>query len=120
MILGIGIDIVSIKKIKKLIDIYNERFLQRVYTKKERNVPLKSLAARFAVKEAFMKALSTGYNKGVKFKDIEVPGFNKNPEIVISKNIKALFPDIGNVHVSISHEDEYAVAFVIIEKKEEK
>ena len=125
-ILGIGVDIVENRRIQKFIK--NPLFTKRIYTQKE----LKQSKAvhnkvgffskRFAAKEAFSKALGTGFRRNLNFKDIEVindkmgkPYYVKNKKItkIIQKNFK-----IKNFKffLSISDEKKYSTAFVIIEK----
>lgn len=123
MILGIGTDITKIDRFESKIQ--STSFLDKIYTKKEQDYcvaknkeAVASFAARFAVKEAFMKALGTGYAEGVSFTETEVvvnekgaPGLELSGEtkkIASTKGVKA-------IHVSISHEKEYALAFVILE-----
>lgn len=125
MILGIGTDITEVKRFKKWIS--DPSMIERFFNEKEmmaggsEKARLEHYAARFAVKEAFSKALGTGI-LGFSLKDIYI---EKNPEgkpfiKVISSAEKILQERCGNctIHVSISHEKEYAVAFVIIEKAE--
>ncbi|MFD1737675.1 holo-ACP synthase [Bacillus salitolerans] len=114
MIKGIGIDIIEISRIEKLLQ--NVKFTDRILTAKEKEhfVALEGkrkseyVAGRFAAKEAFSKAMGTGIGKELSFLDIEVskdslgkPYFSR--------------PHMENVHLSISHSKEYAVAQVIIE-----
>ena len=78
MILGIGTDLAEVDRIKRSVDEYGDRFLHRVYTERERHYAMSKknyperLAARFAAKEAGMKALGTGWRRGVTWKDFEV------------------------------------------------
>ena len=125
-ILGIGIDIVENKRIKK--SLQNPLFKKRVYTSKElkqSNTVINKVgyfSKRFAAKEAFSKALGTGFRMNLNFKDIEVvndnmgkPYYVKNKKItkIIQKNFK-----IKNFKcfLSISDEKNYSTAFAIIQK----
>ena len=125
-ILGIGVDIVENKRIQK--SIKNPLFTKRIYTPKELkqsktvNNKVGYFSKRFAAKEAFSKALGTGFRRNLNFKDIEVindkmgkPYYVKNKKItkIIQKNFK-----IKNFKffLSISDEKKYSTAFVIIEK----
>ena len=125
-ILGIGVDIVENRRIQK--SIKNPLFTKRVYTQKElkQSKAAKNkvgyFSKRFAAKEAFSKALGTGFRRNLNFKDIEVindkmgkPYYVKNKKItkIIQKNFK-----IKNFKffLSISDEKKYATAFAIIEK----
>ncbi len=125
MIFGTGIDIVRIERIEKVIKKWGDRFMDRVFTPDEKAFCLKRLrpypafALRFAAKEAFSKALGTGMKKGIFWRDIEVfhfksgkPGLNVyGKSLLLSKKEK-----IKSFHVSLSDEDEYGIAIVILEK----
>ncbi|OEY86357.1 holo-[acyl-carrier-protein] synthase [Wolbachia pipientis] len=122
MIRGIGIDIVYIPRILKVMQKHGWRFLYRVYSQKEidighrydnSEIQAKYFSTRFAAKEAFVKALGTGFNNGIKMKDIEIHNdANGKPYILTSKD----FICENNVtHLSISDDKEYATAFVVIE-----
>lgn len=116
MIQGIGIDIVELKRMER--NVTQPRFIARVLTPKEQaqleNFPsekrkLEYLAGRFACKEAYAKALGTGFT-GVSFQELEIlndekgaPQFTKHPFS-------------GHAWVSLSHSDQWAVAQVILEK----
>ncbi|ANB56947.1 holo-[acyl-carrier-protein] synthase [Anoxybacillus sp. B7M1] len=117
MIAGIGIDIVELDRIQKLIE-QNEKFVQRILTKKEKAIfdslsnerKVEFLAGRFAAKEAYAKAMGTGIGKNVSFQDVAFINNEKGkPEAVVTLE--------GHyIHVSISHSRDYAVAQVIIER----
>lgn len=116
MITGIGIDIVELSRIKKIYE-RQEKFAERILTKKEMGGFLQLtaerkaefLAGRFAAKEAFSKAVGTGIGGSLSFLDIEIEKDEKGKPYV-SK------PVHQGVHLSISHSKEYAVAQVVIEK----
>ncbi|MBP2243242.1 holo-[acyl-carrier protein] synthase [Cytobacillus eiseniae] len=120
MISGIGIDIVELVRIKK---IYSRqvKFINRILTKNEQLIlegltedrKIEYIAGRFAAKEAFSKALGTGFGSQLSFLDIEITK-DKNGKPFISKPLKE------GVHLSISHSKEYAVAQVIIEELSKK
>ena len=122
MITGIGVDIVAIKRMEKWI--LNPSLIERyfhpeelAYVKINGNLSAPSLAARFAAKEAFGKALGTGL-KGLVLKDIMVKNRqNGQPEIVVfSSALKALGESSANrVHLSLSHENDNAIAMVVLE-----
>lgn len=116
MVLGIGIDIIEVKRIKKLAE-KNPRFLQRIFTSREINYCQKKrnkhqhLAARFAAKEAFFKAIGRRIN----WTDIELFNLSSGkPQLKIKSKERFSFEE---AHVSISHLAEYAVAAVILEGK---
>ncbi|MBF0109546.1 MAG: holo-ACP synthase [Magnetococcales bacterium] len=124
MILGIGTDIVKVVRLERSVARFGQRFIQKILNQREiehcNPGPGFSacLARRFAAKEALAKALGTGMSQGVWFTDIEIihttagkPGFLFSGET--QKKLAALAP--LNVHLSISDEREFAVAFVILE-----
>ena len=124
MIAGIGIDIIEVARVKRLLE-RNPEFKDRVYSQAEIDYceskadPGMSYAVRFAAKEAFMKALGTGWNHEVAFKDIEtVNRPDGSPEMVIHDNTRKAMEKrhISNIHISLSHEKDYAVAYVVLEK----
>jgi holo-[acyl-carrier protein] synthase len=114
----VGVDIVEISRIRKAMSTWPNTFLKRIYTKSEinncNNVASR-LAARFAAKEAVMKALETGI-MGVNWRDIEVISNNNGaPSIKLhgKAHDKAQENGIKEFSISISHSNKYAVAFVI-------
>ena len=126
-ILGIGVDIIENKRIKK--SIKKSKFKNRIYSTKE--LKLSSLtinkasffSKRFAAKEAFAKALGTGFRNNLNFKDIEVindklgkPYYAKNKKIskIVQKNFNV---KNFNCFLSISDEKDYSTAFAIIQTK---
>ena len=126
-ILGIGVDIIKNNRIKK--SIRNKNFLSRLFTLMEiqnsKNIKDKVsyYAKKFAAKEAFSKALGTGFRGGLNFKDIEILNdnlgkpyikFNKKLKKLILKNLKVKNFDI---FLSISDEKYYSIAFTIIQTK---
>ncbi len=124
MIFGVGTDIIEVKRIEKLIE-KSSRFRDRVFTRKEieycerKKNRAYSYAARFAAKEAFFKALGTGWRKGVAFKDVEVINEpSGKPELVLYGKSKEITKknQIKNIHVSLSHVSEFAHSVVILEK----
>ena len=118
--INVGIDIIEIKRIQNVKLRYPNRFLKKIFTENEiiycRNRS-PQLAARFAAKEAMMKALGTGI-RGVGWKDVEVIRYRgQAPQIKLSGRGKKVGERIGlkNTSLSISHSREYAVACVTIE-----
>ena len=118
MIYGIGIDIVHIPKLKKAVERWGDRFKNRIFTQNEllycekRRFSEQHLAARFAAKEAFLKAMGCV----IKFTDIEVLN-NKDggPYIVFSKNPELKIQNL-KIHLTISHDGDYCLAQVVLEK----
>ena len=126
-ILGIGVDIVENKRLKKLLK--NESFLKRIYGKREIELTKKIknkinfFAKRFAAKESFAKSLGTGIRKELNFKDIQIlndkigkPYYLKTKKIskIIYNKYKTKMYDLL---LSISDEKDYSVAFTIIQTK---
>jgi holo-[acyl-carrier protein] synthase len=127
MIIGLGMDIVSIERIQGLLDQHGERFRERLFTDAERgyceSMPHAALhyAARFAAKEAFVKALGTGFDEGVAWLDVAVGrGPGGKPSLEISGKALEIMQSLGAVrsHVSLTHEPTYAAAVVILEAAE--
>jgi phosphopantetheine--protein transferase-like protein len=126
MVLGIGTDIISINRIKDLIDNPKDSFFQKTYTNAElergfQNAsPELFLAGRFAAKEAVFKSFCMDGNL-VRWNEIEIlPDHWGIPLVTLSGMMKKRFQEIKatNVLVSISYEKEYAVAFAVISKNE--
>ena len=122
MILGIGTDIINVDRICKSIE--NEAFVKKVFTLNEIaycNVKVnkaESYAARFAAKEAFSKALGTGFRGEIDFKEIEVINDDLgNPSIITSGKTLELISKRGikSIHISLSHVKEMAIAMIILE-----
>ena len=129
MIIGTGIDIIDIRRIKKTIDKYNYRFKKKCFHTSEINKSesrlksIESYAKRYAAKEACAKALGTGLARGVFWKDIEVQNdkFGK-PKIRLHNNALKFLKKITKsddclIEVSLSDEKKYAIANVIIYEK---
>ncbi len=125
MIVSIGIDIVEVYRIAETM-ARTPRFGERVFTDVERAycdakgaAAAQSYAGRYAAKEAYMKALKTGWRGKITWHDIEVISDDQGaPSLRVSGEASALFTDTGAVraHLSISHTSEHAVAQVIFEK----
>ena len=121
MIYGIGVDQVNLNRIRKLLNKSRSKFEKRCFTQNEIiyanrfNDPAKRLGARFAAKEAVMKSLGKGWRQ-LSWKDIEISGGGK-PEVHLYGKAKELAKElnIGTVHVSLSHEEDKAIAFTISE-----
>jgi holo-[acyl-carrier protein] synthase len=124
MIVAIGVDIIEISRIEEKLSQGNTRFLNRVFTVGEieycekRAAKFASYAARFAAKEAAMKALGTGWGDGVGWKEIEVINDEAGkPKINITGRALEKFNELGAraAHISLSHSKELAIAQVIFE-----
>jgi holo-[acyl-carrier protein] synthase len=113
----VGIDLLSIERVRGVLERHRERFLRRVYTPEEAAYcrgRVNELAARFAAKEAVMKALGTGI-RGVGWREIEVlPDRRGKPLVYLYGRAKARADKIGlrAVDVSLTHEGGFAVAAV--------
>ena len=125
MILGIGIDIVEISRIERILNEYGEIFTHRIFTAGEiaycerKKCPAIYYAARFAAKEAFLKALGTGLSGGIRWRDIEiVNNTNGKPAIVCHGIASECAKKMGaeKIDISISHSREYAVATAIVSR----
>lgn len=125
MIVSVGTDIIEVYRIRETLE-RTARFAERVFTEKERAyceakgaASFQSYAARFAAKEAFLKALRTGWRGKITWHDIEV--FNDDfgaPSLEIRGEAKQILKNFGadKVHLSMSHTTEHATATVILEK----
>lgn len=124
MIAAIGIDIIEISRVAQSIDQHGSRFIERVFTAGEiayceaRPSRVASYAARFAAKEAVMKALGTGWGDGVGWRQIEVVcGEGGAPSLSLSGRALERLKELGaaRAHLSMSHSDLMAMAQVILE-----
>ena len=125
MILGLGTDIIDIRRIHKTIDKYGFRFKKKcfleseIYRSENKKNTIESYAKRYAAKEACSKALGTGLAKGIFWKDIEV-GNNElgKPFICLHNNALNLLKKITSkktkIEISLSDEKNYAISNVII------
>jgi holo-[acyl-carrier protein] synthase len=124
MILGTGVDIAEVPRVRESIERFGDRFLKRVFTDGEiqycerKARRFESYAARFAAKEAGMKALGTGWNHGVRWRDIEVVRpKGQRPTIQFHGAAAAIATKLGakNIALSLTHTAEQALAHVILE-----
>jgi holo-[acyl-carrier protein] synthase len=121
MILGIGTDIIEVERVKSAIS--KIAFKEKIFSIREieyceANKGVESFAARFAAKEAFFKALGTGWRDGMGITEVEILNDELGkPSIHLSGKALEVFLEKGatHVHVSLSHIKEKAVAFVVIE-----
>lgn len=125
MILGIGNDLCDIRRIEKTIARYGERFLLRVFTEEERRKafsrahPARTLAKRFAAKEAATKALGTGFRDGVHFRDIGVVNaISGRPTLELTggaaRHLAQLTPPGFIPRIDLTLTDEYPMAEAIV------
>jgi holo-[acyl-carrier protein] synthase len=124
MIVGTGIDITEVPRIRQTIERFGERFLRRIFTDGEirycdsKANRFERYAARFAAKEAAMKALGTGWSRGVRWIDCEVvrmPGGRPTMTFHGKAGEFAIKLGVKNAALSISHTVEQAIAQVILE-----
>ncbi len=128
MIIGIGSDIVDIRRIEKTIEKHGQRFIDRIYTEVEKRKSEKraqrvpSYAKRFAAKEACSKALGTGLNNGVFWRDMGVVNLPSGKPTMLLTNgaaaqLERMVPQGKSavVHLTMTDEYPYAQAYVIIE-----
>ena len=125
VIVGLGTDLISLKRIADVHQRQGQRFLDRVYTLDEQRYalelrdPSERLASRWAAKEACMKALGTGWAKGVSFTHIALlPGADRGaPRLVLCDEALAVATRLGATrwHCSVSHSDGLAIATVVLE-----
>ncbi len=126
MIIGIGTDIIAVSRIQEAFE-RNPGFGEKVFTTDEitycqsKAHPYQSLAARFAAKEAVMKACKTGWNDIMTWQNIEVVcGQNGDPMIRLHRQSAEFMAKQGltKVHLSLSHDASVAIAFVVLEKND--
>ena len=124
MILGTGIDLAEVDRIRNSIEKHGERFLRRIYTAGEiayverKANKYERYAARFAAKEAGMKAIGTGWRKGVTFLDFEVANLpSGRPTLRLSGVAAGVAEQMGvnAIHLSLTHTARNGMAFVILE-----
>jgi len=123
-LVGIGTDIVKLSRIKALYDQWGARFLLRILSSHEREAlaslshKIPYIAKRFAAKEAVAKALGTGIGEKAAFVEISIENETSGkPKVVLYGKAKefATSVGVGKVHISLSDEREYAIAYVILE-----
>lgn len=124
MIQGIGTDIVKIERIREAIAKYGDKFLQRCFTETEiarsetKNDPAAAYARLYAAKEALLKALGTGMREGLSWHDLQISWTEYGaPQVTLGAGAES-YLSAKNVrtHLSMSDDQEYAVAYAIIEK----
>jgi holo-[acyl-carrier protein] synthase len=125
VIISIGIDIIEVSRVREVL-LRTPRFIERVYTERERAycesrgaVSAQHYAARFAAKEAALKALGTGWSGGIAWQDIEISALDGGaPVLIFSGRVRELYEQSGATaaHLSMSHTSEHAIAEVILER----
>ena len=125
MIVSIGIDIIEVARIREVL-LRTPRFTERVFTHAERAycdsrgvVAAQHYAARFAAKEAALKALQTGWRGGISWQDVEVSAHESGaPFLIFSGEVLTIFKRFGATatYLSLSHTSQHAIAQVILER----
>jgi holo-[acyl-carrier protein] synthase len=124
VIVGIGIDVVEVARLAEALNRQGDSFVERVFTDRERAAcdsradRVLALAARFAAKEACLKALGTGWAEGLGFRDVEiVREGNQPPRLVLHGEAVRRAQALGMIrsHVSLTHQPGLAAAVVILE-----
>ena len=125
MIVSIGIDIIEVVRIREVLE-RTPRFTERVFTTAERAycdsrgaVAAQHYAARFAAKEATLKALQTGWRGGISWQDVEIASRDSGaPYLILHGPVRELFEKsrATKAHLSISHTTQHAIAQVVLEK----
>jgi holo-[acyl-carrier protein] synthase len=124
VIISIGIDIIEVARVREAL-ARTPRFAERVFTAAERAycdgrgaVAAQHYAARFAAKEAALKALQTGWRGGISWQDVEIASRNTGaPYLILHGPVQELFEKSGATaaHLSMSHTNEHAIAEVVLE-----
>jgi holo-[acyl-carrier protein] synthase len=124
MIVGTGVDLAEVPRIKASIERYGEKFIRRIYTPAEiayverKANKFERYAARFAAKEAGMKAIGTGWRRGVTWQDFEVANLPSGKPTLLLHGVAARFGEklgVRNISLSITHTSELGMAHVILE-----
>jgi holo-[acyl-carrier protein] synthase len=124
MIVGTGVDLAEVPRIEKSIGRFGRRFIERIYTPREiayverKANRFERYAARFAAKEAGMKAIGTGWRHGVRWQDFEVSNLLSGKPTLRFHGVAAEFAGklgVRNVSLSMTHTKEYGMAQVILE-----
>lgn len=125
MILGIGTDLAEVGRIRHSISQFGDRFLNRIYTERERAYAsakanaAERYAARFAAKEAGMKAIGTGWRRGVTWRDFEVVNERSGRPTLSLRGVAREIADqlgVTQISISLTHTREMAFAVVILER----
>ena len=124
MIVGTGVDLAEVPRIRASVERFGQRFVERIFTPAEiayverKANKYERYAARFAAKEAGMKAIGTGWRRGVTWQDFEVANLPSGKPTLRFHGVAAEFAErlkVRNVALSITHTSEVAMAHVILE-----
>jgi holo-[acyl-carrier protein] synthase len=125
VILGTGVDLAEVARIQASIERYGERFIRRVFTEREsayserKANKYERYAARFAAKEAGMKAIGTGWSGGITWKDLEVTNLpSGRPTLTLHGVARDVAGRLGvqTIHLSLTHTSGQALAWVVLER----
>ncbi|MDP4172652.1 MAG: holo-ACP synthase [Bacteroidota bacterium] len=121
MVIGIGIDIIEIDRIKQSVDRFGDKFLNKIFTEVELQYCLSKpnkyqhLAARFAAKEAVAKALSEGWDGGFNWKDIEIYNeLSGKPSVKLYGKLDEYLGNDKGLKLTMSHSQNYVTSFAIV------
>jgi holo-[acyl-carrier protein] synthase len=124
MIVGTGVDLAEVDRIRQAIERHGQRFIERIYTPAEiayaqrKANRYERYAARFAAKEAGMKAIGTGWKRGVRWRDFEVINLPSGRPTLLFHGVAAQFAEslgVRNIALSLTHTSVQAMAIVILE-----
>lgn len=124
MIIGTGVDLAEVDRIRESVERFGERFLRRIYTEREiayverKANKYERYAARFAAKEAGMKAIGTGWRRGVRWQDFEVVNLPSGRPTLKLHGVAADFAErlgVKNIQLSLTHTSGLGMAHVILE-----
>ncbi len=124
MILGTGVDLVEVERISSAIERHGERFVGRIFTEAEAQycrrcaIPEQRFATRFAAKEAVLKALGVGWQKGVSYREVEVSNDELGaPAVTLTGRALEISRSRGirRIHVSLTHHRDFAIAHAVAE-----
>lgn len=123
MIIGIGVDLVDVRRMEAIIFRWQERFLRRIFTEQEihycnnKKNPAQRFATRYAAKEAFMKAMYPKGQEGISMRDIEIGEKENRPVVNLFGKVREFAKEIGvkKTHLMLSHDGDYGIANVILE-----
>jgi len=123
-ILGIGVDLVKTSRIEEITRRWAKSFLNRIFTENEQEIclemsrPSVHFSGRFAIKEAFLKALGTGLRHGFRWREIEtLRGESGQPEVRLYGRVQEHADSLGvrDIFSSISHDHDYAIAQIVLQ-----
>ena len=124
MIVGMGIDLAEVPRIRASVERFGERFVRRIFTGREiayverKANRFERYAARFAAKEAGMKAIGTGWRHGVTWQDLEVANLKSGKPTLLLHGVAAEYAvrlGVRNISLSLTHTEQYGMAHVILE-----